>query len=641
MKYILTYLTLVVILAVTPPAAAQIDQILKPVEITPPAPSKPQETDEQIAAQYFRNRNFEKAVVLYEELYENKNRALYYTYYFYCLLELERYKDAEKLAKDQIRAYPGRGKYEVDLGYVYSRSGETAKAKKQFDNALKEMPADKNEVQQLANAFQYRGQTDYAVEAYEQGRRMLDYPFYLELGNLYRQTRNYSEMVEAYLDCVDYDYITLTTVQSRLQSVLADDPEQQVSEYLRVGLLKRIQKEPEKVYFSEMLLWLSMQNEDFEMALIQARAIDRRLDEDGQRLIELAEIALVNKEYDVAIEAYKYVLKKGSGSFLYLDARIGLLYAHYLRTIETAVHDENDLRELEDEYLSTLDEFGRNSSTVIIMQYLGHLQAFYLDKPAEAVAVLNEAIGMPNAADRNTAACKIELADVYLLTGDVWEAKLLYAQVEKAFKLDPLGYEAKYKNARLSFYMGEYDWAKAQLDVLKAATSKLIANDALRLSVLISDNIGADSSTVALAMYGRADLLLYRNREEEALATLDSIFTLATHHPIFDEVLLKKAEIRERQERYQDAAGLLEQLLDKYAYDITADNALYMLAQLNENQLGNPEKAQELYQRLLNDYPASLFSVDARKRFRILRGDFDREELTPEEKFLFDIPDTP
>ena len=444
-------------------------------------------------------------------------------------------------------------------------------------------------------------------------------------------------MVDAYLDCVDYDYFNITTVQSKFQNVLADDPDDEISEYMRVALLKRIQKDPEKIYFSEMLLWLSIQNEDFDMALMQAKAIDRRLGEDGDRLINLAEIALANKDYDVAIKAYKYILKKGNNNFMYLDAKIGLLYAHYLRTSESIERNEDDLKELETEYLQTLDEFGRNSSTISIMQYLGHLQAFYLDKPDDAIEILQEAINLPNSPPRNVAECKIELADILLLTGDIWEAKLLYAQVEKAFKLDPLGYEAKYKNAQLSFYIGEYDWAKAQLDVLKAATSKLIANDALKLSVLISDNLDADSSTVALGMYGKADLLLYRNKEEEALATLDSILQLATYHPIFDEVILKKAEIRIRQQHFEEAAILLNELLDNYAYDITADNALFMLAQLNEKQLNDQDKAMELYQRLLNDYPASLYAVEARKHFRLLRGDFDKEELTEEEKLLFNL----
>lgn len=623
-----------------PAVFAQNDKVLTPVQIRPPNPGAPPQgkvTDEQLAAQYFRNREFDKAVVLYKKLYEEQNASVYYTYYLYCLIELEEFKVAEKLAKKQIQAYPERLKYMVDLGHVYNEAGEPGKAKRQFDHTLKELPANKNAIKEVANAFLYRGQTEYAIEVYEKGRKLLDYPFYLELGNLYRQTRNYSQMVESYLDCVEYDYFMITTVQSRLQNVLSDDPDGDISEYLRVALLKRVQKDPEKVYFSEMLLWLSIQMEDFEMALIQAKSIDRRMKEEGERMIDLAEIALGNKDYEVAIDAYKYILKKGNQNFLYLDAKIGLLYAHYLRTVESYHHEENDLIELEMEYLQTLDEFGRNASTIIIMQYLGHLQAFYLDKPDDAINILTEAINLRNAPPRSVSECKIELADVMLLSGDVWEAKLLYAQVEKSFKHDPLGYEAKYKNARLSFYIGEYDWAKAQLDVLKAATSKLIANDALRLSVLISDNLDSDTSSLALSMYGEADLLLYRNKEEEAIVVLDSILGLATYHPIFDEVILKKAEIRIRQQRYNEAADLLTELLETYTYDITADNALFILAGLNENQLDNPERAQELYQQLLNEYPASLFAVEARKRFRVLRGDFDKEELTEEEKLLFNL----
>jgi len=240
---------------------------------------------------------------------------------------------------------------------------------------------------------------------------------------------------------------------------------------------------------------------------------------------------------------------------------------------------------------------------------------------------LYEAVAIPNAAPAAVAECKIELADILLFVGDVWEAKLLYTQVEKAYKNEPLGHYAKYKNAKLSFYIGEFDWAKAQLNVLKAATSKLIANDALRFSVLISDNIDMDSSTVALEMYGRADLLLYRNQEELALQTLDSIFELASWHPIFDEVLLKKAEINIKQRDFEKAAEYLTQIIEDYSYDITADNALFILAELNELQFNDTDKAMEYYQKLMQEYPASLFTVEARKRYRSLRGDFIEEEI--------------
>lgn len=637
----LTYILISFLAIAVFPVSAQIDKILKPVEIHPPGPplpyQQPRQTDEQLAAQYFRERDFEKAVVLYEKLYETKNNNLYYTYFLYCLIHLEDYKKAEQLVKKQIKERPDRTKYKVDLGYVYNESGDQRKAEKQFDQALKNIPGNKARIVELANAFLYRSQTEYAVSVYKKGSKIINYPFYMELGDLYRQVRNHREMVENYLNHVDYNNADISRVQNKLQSILSNPMDSDVNEYLRVALLTRVQKHPEKVYFSEMLEWLSIQNKDFEMALIQAKSIDRRMNEDGVRLYELANICLSNKDYSVAIEAYKSIIKKGENCPLYIDARIGVLYAHYLKVTTTKDYTDKDLIELEEEYLLALDNYGKNASTIVIMRYLGHLQGFYLDKSDEAIELLWEATSIPNAGKQYVAECKIELADILLLTGDVWEAKLLYSQVEKSFKNDPIGYEAKFRNAKLSFYIGEYAWAKAQLDVLKAATSKLIANDALFLSVLISDNLGTDSISPALDLYAEADLLLYRNQRDEALFLLDSILTLASYHAIFDEVLLKKSEIKIIQGKYEDAAVLLDELVENYSYDITADNALFMLAELNENQLNNPEEAQTLYQRLLVEYPGSMFTVEARKRFRILRGDFEIEEPTEEEKLLYNL----
>ncbi len=608
------------------------EDILKPVEIHPPRPGvqqqQPKESDAQLAAQYYRKKEFDKAVILYAKLYKEKNSNIYYTYYLYCLVELEDYKEAEKLVKTQIKKFPTRPKYQVDLGFVYTQKGDLNKAKKQYEVALKNLPPDRNRIIELANAFMVRSQLEYAAATYKRGSEILPgYPFYLELGNLYNQVGNYSEMVEEYLNYVDFDYLNISIVEHKLQTKLSDDPDNVVSELLRKSLLKRVQKNPDKLYYAEMLMWLSIQEKDFEMAFLQAKSIDRRQSEEGERIFKLAEICLANQQYEIAIEAYDYILRKGKSNYLYLDATIGRLNARYLKATESYDYSMADLIDVENDYINMLEEYGKSPSMIKVMQYLGHLQAFYLDKTDDAISILYEAIAISNAAPAAVAECKIELADILVFVGDVWEAKLLYGQVEKAYKHDPLGHFAKYKNAKLSFYIGEFEWAKAQLDVLKAATSKLIANDALRFSVLISDNIGMDSSTVALEMYGRADLLLYRNQPDLALQTLDSIFELASWHPIFDEVLLKKAEIKIKQRDFEMAAEYLTKIVDDYSYDITADNALFLLAELNEKQFLNTDKAMQLYQKLMQDYPASLFTVEARKRYRSLRGDFVEEEI--------------
>jgi len=259
--------------------------------------------------------------------------------------------------------------------------------------------------------------------------------------------------------------------------------------------------------------------------------------------------------------------------------------------------------------------------TLSLIRYLAHLHAFYLEKTPEAIGGLSNAIAMPNISKQQRAECKLELADILLFSGEPWEATLLYSQVEKDFKHDPIGHEAKFRNAKLTYYIGEFGWAKAQLDVLKAATSKLIANDAMALSLLISDNMDPDSTYKALSMFAKADLLMYRNKDDEALMVLDSVTLDYTYHPIADEVLFKKSEILLKNGRYDEADTLLSQVVEIFPYEILADNALFERAKLHDHYYNDPTMAMDLYQELLTSYPGSLFAVEARKRFRELRGD--------------------
>jgi tetratricopeptide (TPR) repeat protein len=560
--------------------------------------------------------------VLYGELFEEKESRFFYTYYIYCLIELEQYKDALKLVRKQQRQSPDVLRYMVDEGFIYSLQGDQQKAKKIFDEALDDLGADRNQVNDLANAYQSRGQTDYAIRAYLKGREMIsNYNFNLELARIYDQLGKYDEMVNEYLALLESDLSREDYIKGRLQSALKDDEDGVVADAIRTELLRRVQKNPEKVYFSEMLIWHSMQEKDFDMALLQSKSLDRRFNEGGARILKLADVCLSNQAYDPAIEAYNYIINKGEGKVYYLDARIGLLNARYLKVTTSFDYTPEDITALENEYHKALEEFGENSSTVLIMKYLAHLQAFYLDKIDESIALLNKAVAMPAVNPQLIADCKIELADILLFSGEQWDATLLYSQVDYDFKNDPIGHLAKYKNAKLSYYIGEFNWAKAQLDVLKAATSKLIANDAMELSLLISDNIDLDSSYTALRYFAKADLYIYRNKYDEALHVLDSVQMTALWHPLHDEVLFRKAEIMLDKGEFVFADSLLTQVVDIYPEDILADNALMKRAELADYYFEKPDQAMQLYQQLMLDYPGSLFVVEARKRFRELRGD--------------------
>jgi tetratricopeptide (TPR) repeat protein len=604
-------------------------------------------TDEQLGLQYFNNREYDKAAALFERLFDEKPGVYNYTYLLQSLLELDDLDKAEKIVKKQAKRNPGDPRYIIDQGYVLIRGNQSNKATKLFDQAIKDLPADQRKISELANAFQVRRENDYAVKTYLKGRQLLapNYTFGFELALLYESQGNYDKMVNEYLDLLESNPEMQNQVQDRLQNSLNNDPEGQKSEMVRVALLKKVQKSPNDVMLSEMMLWLMVQLKDFEAAFIQAKALDRRLDENGSRVFALASLCVSNNNFITAIEAYNYVIEKSNDIPLVIQSKVEILKAEYEQVTRVYPVNQADLVKLEEKYNKTLAEAGRNPLIFPLMRNLAHLQAFYLNNTDSAITLLEELTGLTSADRALQAESKLELADIYLFTGDPWEATLLYSQVDKTFKNEPIGHEARFRNARLSFYIGEFDWALAQLDVLKAATSKLIANDAMALSLLISDNIDMDSSTVQLGTYARADLLLYRNKPEEALAVLDSLMTAYPGHLITDDALMKKAEIRIKQGNFSEAATLFKKVVEEHGDDILGDDALFRLALLYDQpesgisdissfssadlfflNISDPaskdkEKAMAAYQELLVKYPGSLFTVDARKRFRALRGD--------------------
>ena len=586
--------------------------------------------DEQLANQFFINKEYDKAVVYYEKVYSKKPFPPYYTNYLACLLQTHDFKVAEKLVKKQVKLNPTELNYIVDQGMVYIAMEQPDKAKSEFEKAIKQLNGDQDQVINLAQAFIKLKEWDYAISTYMKGRRLVGniYPFNMELAEVYESKGDVSAMVNEYLEMLDISPGYLQSVQNALQTSFGADADVKKNEILKTQLLKRVQQEPDKTIFSEMLAWMFMQQKEFDSALTQYKAIDKRNREDGTRVMNLAQTSATNQNYDVAIKAYKYVIEKGSDNYNYVNARMEMIDAMYKKVVNQNSYTQADLLDLESNYNKALTELGKSVSTVPLIKGLAHLQAFYLHKDEDAIKLLEEAASTPQLNSQTQAECKLELGDILLMSGDIWEASLKYSQVEKAFKYDVVGHEAKFRNAKISFYNGDFKWSQTQLDVLKGSTSKLISNDAMALSIMISDAIDADSNLVPLWMYSRADLLEFQNKDEIALKVLDSILTKFPAHNLCDDVYYKKYKIMMKESKYDSAAKDLQVIIDKYPFDILGDDALFDLAELNETKLNNQldqqagkQKAMDLYQEVLVKYPGSLYTVEARKRFRRLRGD--------------------
>ncbi len=575
----------------------------------------------RLAQQYYNDGEYEKAAILYEKLYErNKANDYYFDRFIDCLIYLEQYERCEKAVKEEIRRQPDNSKLYVTYGKLLESQYRDEEADEQYRKAIENLPPNQYQITRLANAFIRQTKFDLAIATYEKGMKALkdDNIFAYSLGDLYRRKGEAKKMIKYYLASLNANPARIGNLKTLFQRYLQKEDYKE----LQAQLYQKIQEDGDALHYPELLTWVFIQEKDYDNAFRQVRAIDRRLRENGGRVYRLAEIAATDGDYDAAIKAYEYIVeKKGRASTFYLDAKREALRARRNKLVDGFDYTEEDLRILEQQYEAFLNEFGRSKITADIIYELASLEAFYLNDLDKAIKLLDEMIAFPNVDEFIQAEGKLNLADFYLMKGDIWEATLLYSQVDKAFKDDLLGSEARLRNARLSYYNGDFQWAQAQCDVLKASTSKLIANDALDLSVFIMDNLGLDTTIAAMKLYSEAELLVFQNRFEDAFQKMDTLSQDFPEHSLKDDVLYLKSKIYYKKREFSTAAELLQNIIDNHPEEIRADNALYELAKLYEKQLDDQEKAKTLYEKLFIEYSGSTFAVDARKKYRILRGD--------------------
>ncbi len=599
-----------------------------------------QQSEEQLGIQYFQNKEYDKAIAIFEKIYDKNNSS--YIYYYYCqaLLNLQDYKEAEKLIKRQIKFQPEVQRYKVDLGYIYELSNDQTKAQKEYNLVLKELQPNERAVTELYNAFLTKRLTDYAIETLLKGRRLLGDPklFSKELSNIYLQLNQTEKAIEEAMSLVaDNSGLYLNQAEDILQNLLLNDETGQNYISITSVLKRNLQKYPANNQYFSLLYWVYRINKEYSDALLLAKAMDKREKGDGTIIYHLATEAAQNRDYETTIEALEYVIAKGEKSDIYTSAQFAWLNVKYLKLTSVSPVKLVDAVALEKDFKRILDEYGLHSGTIEWVRKYAHLLAFYVNRSQDAVNILNDAVAATTRNPMERALYKIDLADIELYRGNVWDATLLYSQVEKMYPNDTIGQLAKYKNAKLSFYIGEFNWAKSQLDVLRAATSKLIANDAMYFSLLISDNeedeedeeeeedvlalFSGNHKNLGLQYFARADFYRFQQKDEEAMKMLDSVLIVSPYGSLVDDVYFQKAQILIKQANYIQAGEYLLKILNGYESDILGDDATYLMAQLYEYYLKDLSKAMEYYQALMKNYPGSLYVVDARKKFRELRGD--------------------
>ena len=584
--------------------------------------SSAQQQKIQLANEYYQQGELEKSKTLYDDLAKNRNNiSRINSNYIHVLKQLGGPKELKNYFNTILKWFPGNIAYRVDELAYYYESDDLSSFEKKFNDLKRTYSKSRFQLssvgQQLATKKMYKQSAEMFLLARQQSGNDKNYS--LDLARIYSFLNEKEKMVEEYLNYARQSRQTANYIKNIFQNLMKEEDD---LSYLENTLIRKTQEAPDEKTYTDLMIWLELQRKNFYGAFIQARALDRREESSGNHTRRVGQIAMDNKSWDDAIDIFQYLVKTYPEPNNQAFYRKMLIEAKEGKVKNSFPVDKMEIRNLAKEYELLFQEVGPNNSTYEALRNMARLHAFYLDNIDTATVVLNFLISTPRAGRTLISNSKLDLGDIYILKDMPWEATLLYSQVEKANRDSPLAYEAKLRNARLHYFTGNFSLAKSHLDILKRATTREISNDAIDLTVLITDNTYLDSTDVVMQTYASVDLMIFQNHHVQARETLEKMLVDHPGHSITDEVYWRLSNLHESNGEFQLAIEYLSKITTEFDYDILVDDAAFKIAKLTEEQLGDSASAQELYREFIVTHPGSSYTAEARARFRKLRGDF-------------------
>jgi len=569
-----------------------------------------------LAKRYFEDGAFDKAVVFYEKLVEKEpTRIDYAEGLIASYQQLERYEDAENFLLRVLTRAKHDPSFNIELGYNFAIQNNSEKANEYYNKAISVIDENPYYSYGMGIRFQKHALLEYAIKAYSKGMELnpdLDYNY--QMARLYGEQGNIDKMFTSYLSLIRKGKSSLSNVLRNFDDFVSEDPEAENNIKLKTILLQSAQKDP-NVVWNQLLSWLFVQQKQYNSAFRQEKAIYKRMDGARmQRIENLGDIALKDNDTEVAQSIFEYIIENSNDEVTKLNAQLNIIDIQLLNA------DEKALNAVQKQYDELLEIHGYKSQTLQLQVAYANFLTFKRDQPKPAIEILKNSLELPLNA-RGNAFIKLPLGDILVFDKKFNEALIYFSQIQKKLKNDLLGQNARYKVAQTSFYKGDFNWALTQLKVLRGSTSQLIANDAMQLSLLISDNSLEDSTQTALRKYARADLLAYQNKTKEAIVELNGILLNHKGEKIEDDALLKQGELLQQQKDYTAAELNYRKIIEFYGSGILADDAHFQLGELYRNILNEPEKAKAEYEKIIYNYQDSYYFPQARKYFRRLRGD--------------------
>jgi tetratricopeptide (TPR) repeat protein len=570
--------------------------------------------NEQLAANYFEKGDFEKALVSYEELLSKQpGNSNYFQRTVECYQQLSQFEKSQFLIEQRLDKYKQPNLF-IELGYNYQLQKDEKNATINYGKAIAKINENPANVYGVAITFEKKSLLDYALQSYTLAFSLEPkYSFNQQMAVLYGQQGKVDLMIQKFLDEGEKNPQSTIFIQNYLSRFMSDESEESFAESLRKALILKIQKSQD-VYWNQFLSWFYVQEKQYGKAFIQEKAIYKRNPESFSNIVSLAELAIEENQDEAAVTIITFVLENTQD----LDLQV---FAHaFLIKHRIAKATDRDYPSIQMDLDILLKKFGVSPFTILLQEIQAAFFAFQLNDPESGKEILKNALKF-QLNEYQKAELKIQLADILLLQEQFNQALIYYSQIETDLKNDQIGHEASLKVAKTSYFQGDFLWAQSQFKILKSASTQLIANDAMEYFLLINDNTVADSAQVALKKFARGDYLLYQNKNDLALAQFAKILTEHKGDEIESVTLLRLGKINEKAGHFNEALQFYKQIIDLHSEGIYVDEALFFSAEIYEEQLKQPELAKPLYEKMIFNHQDSIYFIEARRKFREIRGD--------------------
>ena len=571
--------------------------------------------NEQLAQYYYDKGDFEKAKISYEELLKSSpSNTQYFLRTVESYQQLHQFETAQKLIQDRYNRYK-QGVFLVELGYNFQLQKNEAKARNYYDQAIEKIKTNPNDVYGIGNSFEKKVLLEYALKAYETAMQVQpNYNFNFQIGMLYGQLGKTDLMIDILLTESFKNPQNSNLIQTQLSRFMNGETDNTAfKDAMRKALILRTQKDQD-VFWNHYLSWFYVQQKEFGKAFIQEKAIYKREPESLMSIVNLSQFALNEDDTETASEILNFILLNTKDLDLLVHSNAQLMQIK----IDKASETDYAAISTELEHLLTTYEITPFTLSLQIIQ--AHFLAFNLKKTEEAKAIVKKALEL-NLNEYQKADAKMELADILLLEEKFNQALIYYSQIQLDLKNDVMSHEASLKAAKTSYYKGDFEWALKQFKELKSANTQLIANDALEYFLLINDNTVADSTQTALKQFAKGDFLIYQNKKQDAIMQFQNILKSFKGQEIEAVTMLRLGKIYESLKDYNSALSQYQQIKDNHSDGIYVDEALFFSAEIYNDELKDIEKAKPLYEKVIFNHQDSIYFVDARKKYRELRGD--------------------